>query len=141
MSSSRILIVDDDKDSCELLAVMLCQAHAQYIITSAETTEKALDLLSNQAFDLYILDYWLPVLTGIELCRKIRRTDKQTPIMFYTAMARAVDRDEAVASGANEYLVNPNDMDKLIETVERLLYENNSASNIRLTPNSKDSLW
>lgn len=67
MSSFRILIVDDDKDFCELLDLMLRQADDAYFITSAASSEKAFDLIANQSFDLYILDYRLPCITGFEL--------------------------------------------------------------------------
>ena len=118
---ARILYVEDDDDSRYLMKVMLQQANDDYKVTSVSTVQKALVLIENLTFDLYILDYALPDETGTELCRKIRRTDLHTPIMFYSAMAREIDYQMAKAAGATEYLVKPDDLDKLTETVGRLL--------------------
>lgn len=87
-SLSRILCVEDDKDSCSLIEFMLRHEDDGCVVTSAQTAEEAIDLIERQFFDLHIFDYWLPEMTGIELCEKIRQTDKQTPILFFTAMAR-----------------------------------------------------
>ncbi len=118
---ARILYVEDDDDSRYLMKVMLQQENENYKLTSVSTVQKALVLIENLTFDLYILDYALPDETGTELCRKIRRTDLHTPIMFYSAMAREIDYQMAKAAGATEYLVKPNDLDRLTETVGRLL--------------------
>lgn len=125
---ARILCVDDDDDSCELMEIMLRQEDDGYEMTSASDARKALALIAGQSFDLYILDYSLPDTAGTELCRKIREIDSDTPIMFYTAMARPVDRQTAMAAGATEYLVKPNDLDRLTGTVRRLLNKKASVS-------------
>ena len=118
---ARILCVDDDKDCCELIEYMLRQENAGYDITSVSGVREALDLIAHQSFDLYILDYIMPHGSGEELCRKIRQADLNTPIMFYSAMARKIDEKEAIAAGANEYLVKPQDLDRFTETVGQLL--------------------
>jgi len=129
LSNPRILYIDDDKDSCEMIGLMLNLADDSYEIMTASTAGKALTLIESQPFDLYILDHRLPVMTGVELCRQLRENNSQTPIIFYSAMAREIDRREAMAAGATEYLVKPNDLDKFTETVKRLL-------NDTLQPNS-----
>ena len=118
---ARILCADDDNDWCELLTLMLRQADDRYQVVSVSTVQKALVLIENLSFDLYILDYALPDGTGTELCRKIRQNDSDTPVMFYSAMAREIDRQMAMEAGANEYLVKPNDLERLTGTIKRLL--------------------
>ena len=130
ISLSRILCVEDDKDSCSLIEFMLRQEDDGCVVTSAQTAEEAIDLIEKQSFDLYILDYWLPEMTGVELCEKIRQTDKQTPILFFTAMARPADRAAGRAAGATEYLVKPNDLSNLTETVKRLIHESKTNSEL-----------
>jgi DNA-binding response OmpR family regulator len=120
-SPTRILFVDDHQDSCDLVRLMLNQSDNTHAVTTISTAEEALSLMAQQTFDLYILDYWLPKMSGLELCKKIRQTDKQTPILFFTAMARPVDYAEGIKAGANEYLVKPNDLESLPKTVSRLL--------------------
>ncbi len=127
-STPRILYVDDDKDSCEMISLMLRLANDSYRVSTVSTSREILDLIKSQAFDLYVFDYALPEMTGVELCRRIRQTDSKTPILFYSAMGRETDRDEATAAGATEYLVKPNDLEKLTETVQRLLNKNSTIS-------------
>jgi len=120
-SSRRILYVDDDPDSCLLMGLLLQQFNEDYGVIAVGTIKKALDLINDLGFDLYILDYRMPEMSGVEFCRLIRQTDPETPIMIYSAMSRDADRLEAVNAGANAYLIKPNDLDIFNETVERLL--------------------
>lgn len=121
---SRILYVDDDNDSCELARVMLNLFDSSWLVTSARSAEEAIALIEKEAFDLYVFDYSLPKISGIELCRYIRRFDSDTPILFFSALARNAEITEAKAAGANEYLLKPNDLEKFPETVKRFLDKN-----------------
>jgi CheY-like chemotaxis protein len=120
-SSRRILYVDDDPDSCILMGLLIQQYNEDYGVIAVGTVQKALNLMSDLAFDLYILDYRMPEMSGVELCRLIRQTDSETPIMIYSAMSRETDREDALQAGATAYLVKPNDLDRLNETVEQLM--------------------
>jgi len=126
-SSWRILYVDDDTDSCLLMGLLIQQYNEDYGVIAVRTVQKALDLMSDLTFDLYILDYRMPEMSGVEFCRLIRQTDSETPIMIYSAMSREIDREDALNAGATAYLVKPNDFDRLNETVEQLLNHNYSA--------------
>ncbi len=117
----QILCVDDNDDSCELVTLMVHTANEKCRVTAASTATEALKLIAEKAFDLYILDFRLPEMSGIDLCRKIRQTDQITPIVFFTGMARDVDGENALDAGATKFLVKPNDLDILTETVEELL--------------------
>lgn len=123
-SPSRILYVDDDTDSCELARVLLNCFDSSWLITSAASAGEALALIEEEAFDLYVLDYNLPDMSGIELCRYIRQSDADTPIMFFSALARSSEISEAKAAGANKYLLKPNDLERFPETVNRFLSKN-----------------
>ncbi|HZH33879.1 MAG TPA: response regulator [Pyrinomonadaceae bacterium] len=123
-SAPRILYTDNNADSLELISLMLRLADNDYEITSVLNPNEALELIESQpAFDLYILEYVLTGMSGVELCRRIRRSDATTPVLFFTAMARASDRAAALEAGANEYLVKPNDLAILTQTVRQLLSE------------------
>ena len=128
LSKSRILYVDDDSDACEMLKFLLELEDERHDVTSVSTIPTALALIEGQTFDLYILDQQMPLMTGIEICRLIRQTKPQIPVVFYSAMARDADRHAALAAGANEYLVKPNDLEKLTDTVKKLLNKNLSNS-------------
>jgi DNA-binding response OmpR family regulator len=124
----RILCADDDADSCDLLRHLLDCNEESYDLTTASSGAEVFDLISVQSFDLFILDYRFVETDGVELCRQIRRTDSETPVLFFTGMARSVDRAAAMAAGANEYLVKPNDLERLTATVERLLRKEAAAA-------------
>jgi CheY-like chemotaxis protein len=121
--SPDILFIDDNEDSCELLAMMLSTDGGEYKTTTTASPFEALSLISEKDFDLLVVDYQLPGMTGVELCRRVRENDKQTPILFFTGMAHPSDRDVAMAAGATSYLVKPNDLDKFTDTVKQLINE------------------
>jgi DNA-binding response OmpR family regulator len=99
----RILLVEDWKDAQELATLTL----AEYTLICASDFDKGLLAARRGYFDLYILDYWLPGGSGVELCRHIREFDPHTPILFYSAAAYARDIREATRAGAQAYLVKP----------------------------------
>jgi len=125
----RILCIDG-KECCEMFDLMLKLDGFDYDFVGADCDEEALAKIENEKFNLYILEYRLPDLSGIELCRQIRQTDSETPIMFFTGMARPADRTKAMSAGATEYLIKPNDLDRFAETIERLLHKSSTVSKI-----------
>ena len=127
-SHHRILYVDDNQDSCELVSMLLRYSDLNSEVVIANSAESAIRLMEDQLFDFYILDFALPRMSGVELCHQIRKSNSKTPILFFTAMTRPGARDEGIAAGANEYLVKPNDLDRLTKTVEQLLDENQLSS-------------
>jgi DNA-binding response OmpR family regulator len=127
-SPTRILYVDDNRDSRELVSLILRYSDMNCEIITADSAENAILLIKNRPFDFYILDYALPIISGVELCLQIRENDAETPILFFTAMARSEDRAIGINAGANDYLVKPDDLDALAEKVRRLLTEKKPAS-------------
>jgi CheY-like chemotaxis protein len=121
---SRILCVEDNRDSREMISTLLREADANYDVTAVETAAEALAMNGSGEFDLYILDIWLPGMDGVELCRRLREKGIKKPIMFFSAMGvQTKDRDYLLAAGANEFLVKSLDLDKFTDTVDRLLTE------------------
>jgi len=91
------------------------------VVVSANTAGEALELIKDGRFDLYLLDNWLPGGSGVEVCRRIRESGDVTPVLFYSGAGSNNDRREALEAGAQAYLVKPNDVGVLVETVRRLL--------------------
>jgi two-component system response regulator RegX3 len=121
-SKTRILCVEDNRDSREMIAMLLRETDNSYDVTAVETAAEALALDGKNTFDLYILDIWLPGMDGVELCRRLRDRGVTKPIMFFSAMGvQAKDRDYVLAAGADEFLVKSVDLDRFTETVSRLL--------------------
>lgn len=117
----RILSVEDDDDNSELIHLILQESNPTYQITSVKTGAEGLALAATGAFDLYVLDYRYPGMTGVDICHKIREVDQLTPILFFTGSASAAEKDEAIACGANAYLIKPDDLGQLTATVSRFL--------------------
>ena len=119
---TRILCVEDNRDSREMIATLLEQTDPDYEVTAVETAAEALALNGRTEFDLYILDIWLPGMDGVDLCRRLRDRGVTNPIMFFSAMGvQSKDKDYMLAAGANEFLIKSVDMERLTDIVRDLL--------------------
>jgi CheY-like chemotaxis protein len=117
----RILVVEDNRDSRDMIRTLLSESDNDYEVTAVETAAEALALDGKNAFDLYVLDIWLPGMDGLGLCRRLRERSRTQPIIFFSAMVQTADREYVLAAGANEFLVKPKDIDNFLPTVARLL--------------------
>ena len=122
----RILCTEDDADTRDLIRFVLGRNDCD-VITS-ETPALALDLARTAHFDLYLLDNWMPRMSGTDLCGHLRGFDSKTPILFYSGAAYPRDKEEAYASGAQGYLVKPVNNDDLVAEVFRLVTESRESS-------------
>jgi DNA-binding response OmpR family regulator len=113
----RILCVEDDKDTCELLGILF----SEYEVVFADSLKQAFSLLASQHFDLYVLDNWLPDGSGIEVCQRIHALKPLIPIIFTSAVGQKSEIKKALAAGAREYLVKPYEPEDLQKIVKDLL--------------------
>ena len=121
-SKVRILYVEDNRDSREMIVALLRETNQNYEVTAVETAAEALDLNGSNSFDLYILDIWLPGMDGVELCRRLRERGVTKPIMFFSAMGvQTKNQDYVLSAGADEFLVKTVDFERFTDTVDRLL--------------------
>lgn len=116
---TRILCVEDDIDSCEMITFLLGQSGIK--VVSAHTVSDALLLAEADSFDLYLLDSSFPDGTGIELCKKIRASDETTPIVFYSGMSDESTRESGLDAGAQAYLIKPQDLEKIEPVIKSLV--------------------
>ena len=114
----RILCLEDDQDDRELVSFMLRRINPNCEVVTVENVSSALIIIIRQSFDLFILDYTLAGVSGLEFCRWIRNADIDTPIVFFTGRAEPEIRQAAFEAGANAYLTKPADFEKFRETVE-----------------------
>ena len=124
MQAKRILCVDDDEDTCELLTTLL--GRADFEAVSVPGVEEALRLIGSERFDLYVIDCELPGVSGLTLCQQIRRVDTHTPIILFSGHGSDSQRGAGMLAGANAYLVKP-DVSELVPTARRLLEETRTA--------------
>ena len=115
----RILYTEDDPDSRDL--VMFILKRGGYEVTCAVSGTEALGFAKTQHFDLFLVDNWMPGITGPELTRHIREFNQTTPILFYSAAAYDSDRQNALNAGAQGYLVKPVAIEQLVDEVDRLI--------------------
>ena len=115
----KILFVEDHDDTRDLFSIALDQSNYE-VVTSANMAG-ALTLAETGTFDPFVLDSLLEDGTGLELCKRIRLIDHSTPILFYSALAYEKDKNEAINSGAQRYLVKPVDIPLLCNTVAEML--------------------
>jgi len=120
-TKGRILCTEDDVDTRDLIDFILTQ-YGYGVVCSASSVQ-AIDLAKTQHFDLYLVDNWMPGLSGTELTKKLRLFDLKTPVLFYSGTAYEADREAARLSGAQGYLVKPADSNQLIAEVTRLIAE------------------
>ena len=114
----RVLYIDDDPDSIEMIRVLL--GFSRIELDSASNTSDALTLSRSGRFDLYMLDSGLPDGNGLDLCRTLREVDPETPVLFYSGYAHPAEIQKAMAAGAQGYIIKPHS-DKLAETINRLV--------------------
>jgi len=122
---SRVLCVDDDEDSREMLSTLLRFSRIE--TKAVGTAAQALSLIQAERFDLYLLDAWLPDLDGFELCRRMRAFDPHTPILFYSGAASDADKKRGIEAGADAYVTKP-DVDGLLGSVTRFVSHAASAA-------------
>ena len=120
----RVLYIEDHADTRELVTLVL--QHRSYEVVTGSTIQSGVALAESQHFDLYLLDSWLPDGSGLDLCRQIREFDKATPIVFYSAAAYEIDRDEALKCGAQAYLVKPSQPSELCNLVTSMIESHRS---------------
>jgi DNA-binding response OmpR family regulator len=117
----RVLCVEDHADSSEMLKLWLERANPSLDVESTGNAASAMSMIYEWPFDLYLLDLWLPGISGDELCRWIRETGSQAPVIFFSGVVSNRSRRIALNAGADEFLVKPNDLERLPGVVERYL--------------------
>jgi len=119
----RILFIDDDADTCEMMSILLGQAG--YETTSASSVNEGLKKAMSDSFDLILLDWYFEDGTGIDLCKTIRASDGEVPIFFYTGMAFESHIHTAMQAGAQGCFIKPVDVGNLLQTLS--IYSSNKS--------------
>ncbi|KFF15111.1 response regulator transcription factor [Flavobacterium hydatis] len=112
----HILIVEDEAGIVQFLQQGL--EEEGYQITTASDGLIGFELTQKQKFDLILLDWMLPKITGIDLCKAIRIKDTTTPIIFLTAKDTILETVEGLKAGANDYIKKPFSFEELVERIK-----------------------
>ena len=123
--AAHILAVDDDPQILDLLKRGL--AYEGYSVTTAADGTAALAQARDNPPDLVVLDWMLPGMDGLEICRRLR-AGGDVPILLLTAKSGVPDRVSGLDSGADDYLVKPFSFDELLARVRALLRRRQSTT-------------
>jgi two-component system phosphate regulon response regulator PhoB len=120
-SVPRVLVVEDDSDLALLLAYSL-EAEG-YVVDSVERGDEAELVLAESAHDLVILDWMVPGVSGIEICRRLRAREntRTLPVIMVTARSEDAERIRGLSVGADDYVVKPFLVPELMARVHALL--------------------
>lgn len=121
MRAYSILFVDDDEKLLALLQEYFAQE--QFAVSVAKDGRKALDMLDDVKPDIMVLDIMMPGMSGLEVCREVRRSavHGRLPIIMLTARAEEPDRFVGLEMGADDYLVKPFSMRELGARIRAIL--------------------
>lgn len=100
----QILVVDDEKEIADLVTLYL--ENEGFQVFKFYSSEKALECINSQSIDLAVLDIMMPVIDGLELCRKIRE-HHHYPIIMLTAKGTEIDKITGLTLGADDYITKP----------------------------------
>ena len=123
LADLRVLVVDDDQDTCELLHMVLTSRGAE--VTTVDSAGAALNAFNLVRFDVLLSDAGLPDVTGWSLIETIRRMTPENggriPAVAVTGYAYPGDVARSLASGFDAHLSKPVEIDLVVETIARLL--------------------
>jgi DNA-binding NtrC family response regulator len=117
----RILIIDDDKDICEYMQLLLSQSG--YEVTAETDARAALELLRDEEFHVVILDIMMPELNGMELLERIREFDSDIAIIIFTGYPSVDTAVTSMKYNVSDYIKKPFDVDEFNQTLEKILRE------------------
>ncbi len=123
---ATILIIEDEAALVELLRYNL--EAAGFSVRAAMTGAAAEEVLSDHPVDLVLLDWMLPEISGIELCRRIRQRPETAslPVIMITARGEEADRIRGLSTGADDYVVKPFSVHEVVARVKALLRRANA---------------
>lgn len=116
---AKILVVDDDRELGKALQSYF--SLQGYVIEVTDSGEDALQLLGGFQYDVIVLDFHLPGITGQEVCRTYRSTGGQTPIIFLTGKGDVATLESVLDSGADDYLTKPFNVRELSARIRAIL--------------------
>lgn len=113
-----ILLVEDDPAQLEPLQTALSQVG--HIVDAVEDGSTAQWLIKEKSYDLLILDWMLPQVSGVKLCREYRNLGNSSPVLMLTAKDTTTDKVDGLDAGADDYIVKPVDVLELLARVRAL---------------------
>ncbi len=123
MTGKKVLIVDDEIHIVHVVAIKL--RNNGFEVISAENGAEAFKLACEERPDVIVTDFQMPVMTGLELVKKLRQTEatKDTPVIMLTARSFAIEDSEKQDLQITEFLSKPFSPKELLRSIEDILYQ------------------
>jgi len=118
MAKNKVLVIDDDKNICELLRLYL--EKEGFDVCLAFDGKEGVDKFKSENPDLILLDVMMPNMDGWQVCREIRKTS-QCPIIMLTAKGETIDKVLGLELGADDYVVKPFDSKEVVARIKAIL--------------------
>jgi len=128
---AKILLVDDDEELREALSDNL--STQGYLTETCGCGEDAMQLLKNFQYDLIVLDWSLPGMSGDEVCRIFRRNGGQTPVIFLTGRGEIQFLETGLEAGADDFMTKPFDVRELTARIKTMLKRRTGAYSVELS--------
>jgi two-component system response regulator ArlR len=128
----KIAIIEDEIGITNFLKQGL--EEEQFTVFTANDGEKGWDLIQQSEPDLILLDWMLPKISGIEVCKKVRASGIKTPILFLTARDTVQETIEGLKAGANDYIKKPFSFEELLARINVYFRDEKKLSQLSLGP-------
>jgi len=125
LAQTKVLVIDDDTNICELLRLYL--EKEGFSVISVNDGETALTTFKSEEPDIVLLDIMLPKLDGWQVCREIRKFS-DTPIIMLSAKGETFDKVLGLELGADDYVTKPFDTKEIVARIKSVLRRTNSSS-------------
>lgn len=140
---SKILYIEDDTRLAELVIAWLNSQ--KHVTEHVDTGKEGLERLKIYEYDIVVMDWELPDLTGPQICREFRDGGGATPVLLLTGRSHVDDKESGFDSGADDYLTKPFDMKELSARIRALVRRSNNevtktvlqAGDVKLDPRSR----
>jgi OmpR-family two-component system manganese-sensing response regulator len=116
---AKILVIEDDADL--LKTIRQCLEFEHFVVETSQTGQEGLHRLRAYSYDLILLDWQLPDMTGVEICRELRTRHSVTPVLMMTAKSAVDDKETAFDSGVDDYLTKPFNLKELVIRIRAIL--------------------
>lgn len=114
----KILVADDE----DILRILIADTlEDDFVVEEAEDGKEALEKIRANEYDLIVLDYMMPYLTGMEVLEQVRKDQNDTKVLMLTAKAQDADREKAISNGADYFMSKPFSPMELLALVEDIL--------------------
>lgn len=119
MKKDKILIIEDDKKIARVLSMEL--EYEGYEIAAEYTGSKGLERITQENWDIVLLDVMLPELSGLEVIRRVRNANNHVPVILLTARDSIPDKVAGLDLGANDYITKPFQIEELLARIRAVL--------------------